>query len=89
MLSIEERQEKVLKGEIVGTVIPPSDRLLKNQRYWDRKNLSREEFTLKWSPFHNVHLRMNDEQIAQFRHDAKLFADMFNANYRPYKELMK
>ncbi len=89
MLSIEDRQNLVHKGEIIGTVIPMTDRLLKNQRFWDRQNMTREEFTKKWSPFYNPHLRLNDDQIAAFNHDAKLFAEMFNANYRPYKELMK
>jgi hypothetical protein len=89
MLTIQERKIAVLKGEIIGTVIPLTDRLVKNQRYWDRKNLTRDEFTLKWSPYHNPHLRLNDQQIEQHEQDAKLFADMFNANHRPYKELMK
>jgi hypothetical protein len=79
----------ILKGEVSGVVIPPTDRLVKNQRYWDRKNLPEEEFMKKWSPYHNPNMRLNDEQIAQHLHDAKLFADMYNANQQAYKGLMK
>jgi hypothetical protein len=88
MLSSKERQSKILKGEVIGYVIPMTDRLVKNQRYWDRLKLSDDEFTLKWSPFHNPHLRMNDEQIELFNQDAKLFAEMYNANHHIYKGLM-